>query len=473
MIQKYKLYIGGEWIETSQKLEVINPYNDEVVGIVSKGGEPEYEIAIGCAERAFKETRKLPSYKRADILERIVSGLRERREDLAKAITVEAGKPIMDSRTEVSRAMNTFSIAAEEAKRIPGEVIPLDLLPGSEERIGIIRRFPVGPVLGISPFNFPLNLVAHKVAPAIASGNPIIIKPASKTPLSALILAEIVDKSGLVKGAMSVIPSSGAVADTYVADERIKKVTFTGSPAVGWPMKAKAAKKRVTLELGGNAGVIIHSDGDLDFAIKRCAAGAFAYAGQVCISIQRIFVHENIYKAFIEGLTQEVTSLKMGDPMDETTTMAPMIEKEEVERTEAWVEEAVKGGAELVVGGKRKGAFFEPTVLTNTKPAMKVCCNEAFAPLVVVEEYKDFETAVNGVNDSIYGLQAGIFTSDMKKAFYAFNEIEVGGVIVNDIPTYRVDHMPYGGVKGSGFGREGIKYAIEEMTEMRLMALKT
>jgi acyl-CoA reductase-like NAD-dependent aldehyde dehydrogenase len=473
MTQEYKLLAGGEWIWTSQKLEVVNPYNDEVVGIVSKGDRPEYEKAIASAEKAFEVMRKMPAYQRAEVLQRIVDGLKTRREDLARSITLEAGKPITDSRTEVSRTINTFSIAVEEAKRIPAEIIPLDLMAGSEERIGIIRRFPLGPVLGISPFNFPLNLVAHKVAPAIASGNTIIIKPASMTPMTALILGEIVDDAGLVKGGLSVIPSSGSAADKYISDERIKKITFTGSPAVGWSIKARAAKKRVTLELGGNAGVIVHSDGDVRFASKRCAVGAFSFAGQVCISVQRVFVHEDVLDAFLEGLKEEISCLKMGDPMDETTTLAPMIEKGEADRTEAWVEEAVRDGATVVVGGRRKGSFFEPTVLTNTKPVMKVCSNEVFAPLVVVEKYTNFKDAVNEVNDSMYGLQAGVFTSDIKRAFHAFNEIEVGGVIINDIPTYRVDHMPYGGVKESGFGREGVKYAIEEMTEMRLMALKT
>ena len=472
MVQEYKLFLGGEWRETYDKLHVINPYNDEVVGIVSKGGEGEFEEAIERGEEAFEETRRLPSYKRAETLERIVKGLKERKEELASAITLEAGKPIVDSRVEVERAINTFTIAMEEAKRISGEVIPLDLMAGSEDRVGIIRRFPVGVIFGISPFNFPLNLVAHKVAPAIAVGNPVIIKPASKTPVTAVILGDIVDKAGLVKGGMSVIPSSASLADRYVADDRIKMVTFTGSPAVGWPMKAKAGKKKVTLELGGNAGVIVHSDADIDFSAKRCAAGAFSYAGQVCISVQRIFVHESIFKNFTERLTEVVSSLKMGDPMNEETTLPPMIEKIAAKRTEKWVDEAVKEGARLITGGKRKGSFFEPTLLTETKPAMKVCSDEAFAPVAVVEPYREFEDAVRSVNDSVYGLQAGVFTSDIKRAFYAFNEIEVGGVIINDIPTYRVDHMPYGGVKGSGFGREGIKYAVEEMTEMRLMVLK-
>ena len=471
MSQAYKVFVGGKWKDTSDKLEVINPYNDEVAGVVCKGGEAEYEEAIKMADEAFEETRKLPVYKRAEVLGRIVDGLKEGREELARTITLESGKSITDSRVEVSRAANTFTIAMEEAKRIPGEVIPLDLIAGSEGRVGVIRRFPIGTVLGISPFNFPLNLVAHKVAPAIACGNPIILKPASKTPMTALILGEIVDRAGLTKGGMSVIPSPGSLADRYVADDRIKMVTFTGSPAVGWPMKAKAGRKKVTLELGGNAGVIVHSDGDVEFAAKRCAVGAFSYAGQVCISVQRIYVQKDVYKKFLEGLTEAASSFKMGDPMDEATTIAPMIEGGAAERSEEWVEEAVKDGARVVVGGKRRGPFFEPTVLTDTKPAMKVCSHEVFAPLVVVEPYRDFEDAVNRVNDSTYGLQAGVFTADIKRAFYAFNEIEVGGVIINDIPTYRVDHMPYGGVKGSGFGREGVRYTMEEMTEMRLMAL--
>ncbi|MFQ5900153.1 MAG: aldehyde dehydrogenase family protein [Thermodesulfobacteriota bacterium] len=471
--ETHKIMIGGEWRETSKKERVLNPFNGKVVAEVYHSTEKEFDEVIDKAEQAFAVTRNLPVYKRVKILERVIEGLKERQDELAETITLEAGKPILSSRTEVLRAINTFTIAMEEAKRIPGEVIPLDLMEGSEGRVGIVRRFPVGPILGISPFNFPLNLVAHKVAPAIAAGNPIIIKPASKTPLTALILGDIVDKAGGPDGAISVIPCPGSIAGDYIGDKRIEMLTFTGSPEVGWALKGRAGRKKVTLELGGNAGAIVHSDSDIDLAAKRCVVGAFSYSGQVCISVQRIFVQQEVYGPFLKRLIETTKALRIGDPMDEKTDIGPMIDKGAVDRIEEWVEEAVKGGAKVTIGGKRKGTVFDPTILTDTRPDMKVNCKEVFAPVVTVEPYKDFEEAVQGVNDSDYGLQAGVFTNDLNRIFYAFNEIQAGGVIVNDVPTYRTDQMPYGGIKESGFGREGVKYAIEEMTEMKLLALNT
>jgi len=471
MTKEYKFLINGEWRRSSIKEAIKNPYNNETVVEVYFAEEADLEDAVKSSQRAFEITRKLPAYKRADILKNIVRGLEQRKEELAKTITLEAGKPITDSRGEVSRAINTFQIASEEAKRIEGEVIPLDLMQGSEGRLGIVRRFPIGPILGITPFNFPLNLVAHKVAPAIASGNTIILKPAPKTPITAILLGEIATEAGLPAGALNVIPCSNLLAEKLVTDDRIKKLSFTGSAAVGFKLKAKAGMKKITLELGGNAGVIIHSDADIDFAAKRCTIGGFSYAGQICISVQRIYVQKNIYGEFLDKFLANIKKLRMGDPMDESTNIGPMIEQGASQRTEEWLNEAIKDGAKILTGGKRNGNFFEPTVLTNTKPSMKVCGEEVFAPLVTVEQYDKFEESVVMVNNSLYGLQAGLFTRDIKNIFYAYNEIEVGGVIVNDIPTYRIDHMPYGGVKMSGFGREGIRYAINEMTELKLLAM--
>ena len=471
MTKEYKFLINGEWRRSSIKEAIKNPYNNETVVEVYFAEEADLEDAVKSSQRAFEITRKLPAYKRADILKNIVRGLEQRKEELAKTITLEAGKPITDSRGEVSRTINTFQIASEEAKRIEGEVIPLDLMQGSEGRLGIVRRFPIGPILGITPFNFPLNLVAHKVAPAIASGNTIILKPAPKTPITAILLGEIATEAGLPAGALNVIPCSNLLAEKLVTDDRIKKLSFTGSAAVGFKLKAKAGMKKITLELGGNAGVIIHSDADIDFAAKRCTIGGFSYAGQICISVQRIYVQKNIYGEFLDKFLANIKKLRMGDPMDESTNIGPMIEQGASQRTEEWLNEAIKDGAKILTGGKRNGNFFEPTVLTNTKPSMKVCGEEVFAPLVTVEQYDKFEESVVMVNNSLYGLQAGLFTRDIKNIFYAYNEIEVGGVIVNDIPTYRIDHMPYGGVKMSGFGREGIRYAINEMTELKLLAM--
>lgn len=471
--REYKFLINGEWRKSSQKETVKNPFNGETVASVYFAEERDIEDAILSSQKAFEITRKLPAYKRAEILKNIVKGLEQRKEEIAKTITFEAGKPITDSRTEVLRAINTFQIASEEAKRIEGEVIPLDLMPGSENRLGIVRRFPIGPVLGITPFNFPLNLVVHKVAPAIASGNTIILKPAPKTPVTALLLGEIVSEAGLPAGGLNIVPCSNIMAEKLVADERIKKLSFTGSAAVGIKLKVLAGMKKVTLELGGNAGAIIHSDADIDFAAKRCALGAFSFAGQICISVQRIYAQKDIYNEFLYKFMANVEKLKVGDPMDESTNIGPMIDEKAGMRTDEWLKEAVADGAKILTGGKRNGSFFEPTVLTNTKPSMKVCGQEVFAPLVTVEKYEGFEDAVSMVNNSIYGLQAGIFTRDIKNIFHAYNELEVGGVIVNDIPTYRADHMPYGGVKMSGFGREGVRYAIEEMTELKLLAINT
>ncbi|MFV1950935.1 MAG: aldehyde dehydrogenase family protein [Nitrospinota bacterium] len=473
MSEHYKFFICGEWRNSSQEMEVVNPYNGEVVGVVFQGEKRDINNAIDCAAAAFDHTRRLPAYRRAEILEKISKGIEERGEEIARIITLECGKPITDSRIEVKRAVNTFKIAAEEAKRIYGDLIPLDLMAGSEERLAITRRFPIGPIVGISPFNFPLNLVAHKIAPAIASGNPIILKPASKTPITALILGEIIEEAGIPAGGVSIIPCPGTLAEEIVTDERIKMLTFTGSAVVGWHLKEKANKKKVTLELGGNAGVIVHSDADIDYAVKRCITGSFSYSGQVCISVQRIYAEEGIYEEFVDRFITQVRTLRTGDPMDDATNIGPMLDLSSAERIEKWLKEATENGAKILVGGNRNGILFEPTLVTNTKPDTKINCQEVFGPVVTITPYKNFKEAINMVNNSVFGLQAGVFTKDVQNIFYAFDELNVGGLIINDVPTYRVDHMPYGGVKESGFGREGLRYTIEEMTELKLMALKT
>ncbi|MBI5599880.1 MAG: aldehyde dehydrogenase family protein [Deltaproteobacteria bacterium] len=471
MKKEYPICVAGEWKKTASPLDVINPYDGSVAGVTFLAGADDIERAVEAGAAAFEELKKYPSCKRADILSRVVKGIMERADELARTIAIEAGKPIKDARAEVKRAANTFQIASEEAKRLGGEVLPLDVMEGPEKRVGIVRRFPVGPVLAITPFNFPLNLVAHKVAPAMACGCPVIVKPATKTPLAALTLGKIITGAGWPPGGISVVPCPSALAEKAVKDRRIKKLTFTGSAAVGWRLKDTAGMKRVTLELGGNAGVIIEEDADIDLAAKRCAYGAFSYAGQVCISVQRIYAHRNVFERFTARFLENVRALRPGDPLDQTTDIGPMIDEAAAERAEAWVKEAVKEGAKVLVGGKRQGNFFEPTVLTGVRPSMKVCNEEVFAPVATLSVFEDFEQAVAEVNNSPYGLQAGIFTNDAKKIFYAFEKLDVGGVIAGDVPTYRADNMPYGGVKMSGFGREGVRYAIEEMTEQRVLVL--
>ncbi|MBI3609943.1 MAG: aldehyde dehydrogenase family protein, partial [Nitrospirae bacterium] len=404
---EYKVFLAGSWKGTQSTVEITNPYLGEKIGKVHQAGPEEIEAAIRAAQSVFPELRRMPLYRRAEALQKITDGVKTRREDLARMICLEAGKPITDARAEVGRAILNFQTAVEETKRLGGDLIPLDLAPGSESRFGIIRRFPVGPVLGISPFNFPLNLVGHKIAPAIASGNPIILKPAPKTPMTALMLGEIIAQSGLPAGAVSILPCSNDLAEQMVLDERFKLLSFTGSAKVGWYLKSIAGKKKVLLELGGNAGVIIHQDADLDLAARRSAAGGFSYAGQSCISVQRIFVQELVIKPFLDRFLGRVKGLKTGDPMEEATNVGPMIDSDAAERTELWVDEAVKQGAKVLIGGKRHGRMFEPTVLTDVTRVMKVCSEEVFAPLVVVIPYREFDEALSALNDSTYGLQAG------------------------------------------------------------------
>ncbi len=468
------LLLGGRWKETEKRFTVINPYNGQAISEVCKAGPAELEEALKLADEAAPLMAALPSHKKAGILQRASDALLEQKEELARTISLENGKPIRESRVEAERASLTFRIASEEAARgFNGEFMALDRNSASEGRWGITRRFPAGPVLGITPFNFPLNLVAHKVAPAIAAGNPVIIKPASKTPVSALLLGGILMEAGLPEGCLSILPAGGKEIEPAVTDPRVKVLSFTGSATVGWALKRLAFDKKVILELGGNAGLLLDEDCDLDNAVSRTLAGAFSYAGQVCISVQRIYAHRKVHDAFLERFVAGVKSLKLGDPMDESVQSGPMIDEDNLARVASWVGEALALGAKVVTGGKRTGAFFyEPTVVVDATPRMKLSCMEVFAPVVTVTRVDSFEEGLLAINDSVYGLQAGIFTRDLKRAFTAFETLQTGGVIINDVPTYRVDHMPYGGIKQSGSGREGVRYAIEEMTEPRLMALR-
>jgi glyceraldehyde-3-phosphate dehydrogenase (NADP+) len=469
--RSFGFFLNGNWNTHGRESVVTSPYDHSVIAVVSEADGDAVETAIESAVQAFGITRKMPSHQRATILHKIVDGMSARREEFARTICQEAGKPIKIARIEVERAINTFQIAAEESTRIYGEYIPLDTLESTTGRWGLVRRFPLGPVFGITPFNFPLNLVAHKVAPAIAAGCPIILKPAPQTPICSLMLAEIVDECGWPEGGIAVMPLSNDNAAILVADDRIKLLTFTGSAAVGWQLKGRAGKKRVTLELGGNAGVIVHSDADLHYAVQRCIAGGFSYAGQTCISVQRIVVHQSVFQKFTDLLVQGVRKLKSGDPMQESTDIPPLIREQDAIRAVAWIDEAVKDGAKLLCGGHRNGSMVEPAVLTDTSPTMRVNCAEVFAPVVTVEPYETFDEALASINHSDYGLQAGVMTRDALLIQTAFEELEVGGVIVGDVPSFRVDQMPYGGVKDSGLGREGLRYAIEDMTERKLLVM--
>lgn len=469
---EFRLFLDGQWVAGETVTEIRSPHDGRLAGLAHRAGAAQVEQAMESAARAFAVTRRMPTHQRAAMLEGVVAGLKADYEGLARLIALEAGKPLKYARQEVSRAILTFTDAVEESKRIRGEWLPLDLDEASTGRQGLVRRFPVGPVAAITPFNFPLNLVAHKVAPALACGNPVVLKPASQTPLTALRLAELVQNAGAPPGSLNVVHCPGALAERLATDARLKYLSFTGSGAVGWRLRDLAGHKKVTLELGGNAGVAVHSDADLAHAAQRCAMGGFAYAGQTCISVQRIFVHQPVLEPFLEAFLDGVRRLKVGDPLEEQTDVGPMISEAEARRAVAWVEEAVRQGATLLLGGETRGNLMPPTVLTRTTPAMKVNCQEIFAPVVTVEPYQDWAEALRLINDSPYGLQAGIFTRDMPAIAQAFDALEVGGLLVNDVPTWRADVMPYGGWKESGLGREGVRYAIESMTERRILVWK-
>jgi acyl-CoA reductase-like NAD-dependent aldehyde dehydrogenase len=460
--------IGGKSVATGETYEVRNPYNDELIAVVHRAGPAGIEAAIAGAARAFETTRKLPAWKRAEVLNRAADLLEAAREDFAHTIALEAGKPIKTARVEAERAAFTFRVAAEETKRNYGEIVPLDWLPGNEGRIAHVRRVPLGPVAGISPFNFPLNLVAHKVAPALAAGNPIVLRPASQTPVSALKLGKVVLEAGWPEEGIAVVPSTTKDAAPLVEDDRIKLLSFTGSPVVGWGLKNRAGMKRVTLELGGNAAVVVHADADAAFAAERIVWGGTAHAGQSCISVQRVYAHESLAD-FEADLVRRFEALVVGDPLDEETDVGPVIDDGAADRVEAWLGEAVAGGARVLAGGERSGRMVQPTLLTNLDERMKVSCEEVFAPVIGLYRYSNVLEALDRAGASEFGLQAGLFTNDLRVVDAAFERIEVGGLMVNDVSTYRIDHMPYGGVKRSGFGREGLRYAIEEMSELRLL----
>jgi acyl-CoA reductase-like NAD-dependent aldehyde dehydrogenase len=468
----HPIYLAGRWVDSPTALVIDDPaHPGQSAGATYLATAEQYEAAVEAAVHGFEAMRALPTYERAAALRHISAGIADRRDELAELITRESGKPIRDARVEADRGALVFRLAAEEAERLGGETMPLDIGPAHRGRHGLTRRFPVGPVAGISPFNFPLNLAAHKVAPAIAAGCSIVLKPPSRDPLTMLTVAEIIDEAGLPPGAVSVLPMDRELGDRLVGDDRFRLLSFTGSPAVGWRMKAAAGKKRVVLELGGNAGAIIDASADLGWAVRRSLVGAFAYSGQVCISVQRLLVHEAVWQEFVDRFVAGAEALRLGDPLDPETDVGPMVDDATVERTERWVAEAVAEGAHVLTGGRGQGRFFRPTVITDAPRTARVCSEEAFAPLVVLAPFREFEDAVAGINDSRFGLQAGIFTSDLAHAWRAFEALEVGGVIVNDVPTYRVDLMPYGGVKDSGLGREGLRWSIEDMTELRLMVL--
>jgi glyceraldehyde-3-phosphate dehydrogenase (NADP+) len=467
----FPIIIDGKPATTKEILEIKSPFDSRLIGKTYRAGAKEIELAIVSAVQGFKTTRLMSMYERSEKLARVAAAITERREEFAQIICAEAGKPIKYARIEAERAALTFSDAAEECKRLRGEYLPLDYDPGSLGRWGIVRRFPLGVILGISPFNFPLNLVAHKAAPALAAGDCIIVKPASQTPLSALRLAREIIETGWPPGAIQVLPMDSKNAHLLVKDNRIKMLTFTGSPAVGWDLKNNAGYKRVTLELGGNAGVIIHQDAELEYAAARCAAGGFAQAGQSCIAVQRIYIHDTIYDEFLDIFLKKVQALKTGDPLNEQVDVGPLINPAETGRVRQWLQEAIDKKARVLLGGKTEGSLFYPTVVTNVDPGLRLSCQEVFAPLVVIYRYDDTAAVLEQVNDSEYGLQAGLFTRDARFIFQAFERLEVGGVIVGDVPTYRIDPMPYGGTKHSGLGREGVRYAMEEMTEMKLLVM--
>ncbi len=469
--REWGYFIGGEFRTSGEPLEVHSPLDNALVGVTFWTPEREIEEGIARAQAAFAEVATLPIYRRAEILRKMSAGVEARREELVRMLALEAGKPRKTGNAEVERAIFNLRNASEEAQRIEHEFLALDLLPAGKGRWGIVRRFPIGPILAITPFNFPLNLVAHKIAPALAAGNSIVQKPSPKTPICSLILAEIAREAGVPAGAVNVVSCANERTERLAADDRFHLLTFTGSGEVGWRLKRQAGKKRVALELGGNAGVIVHSDADVDLAAEHCVRGGFSYAGQSCISVQRIFVHRPVWDRFLQAFVERVRALAVGDPLDEKTDVGPLISLEAARRVESWVQEAVEGGAKLLTGGRRDQAFYSPTVLTETRPQMRVNCAEVFGPVVTLEPYDSFEKALKEVNDSPYGLQAGVFTHDTRAIFRAFQELQVGGVMVNDVPSYRVDHMPYGGVKDSGMGREGARYAIEEMTERKILVM--
>lgn len=468
--KKYKMLIHNEWIDSSESISVLNPFNQTEIGNVAVADKAILNQAIESAQNGFDNVKQMPAHLRSGILERTSVLLDNHKEEFAGIIAAEAGKAWKYAVGEVTRAVQTFKFAAEEAKRIHGETVPLDAAIGAENRMGFYLRQPIGIIGAITPFNFPLNLVAHKVAPAIAAGNSVVLKPASYTPLTALRLGELMLEAGLPAGALNIVIGGGStVGNWLVEDERLAMITFTGSPVVGRHIKSKAGLKRVTLELGSNSAVILDETANLDAALPRCSLGGFANSGQVCIHVQRIYVHEKIARPFIDQFVAATQQLVVGNPQEKNCDVGPMIALSEAKRAEDWVKEAVSQGAKILCGGTRDGALFQPTVLTNVSEDMRVMRDEIFAPVVTISPFKTVDEAITRVDNSKYGLQAGIYTQDVNHAFKAIKGINVGGVMVNDVPTFRADHMPYGGNKESGIGREGLKFAIEEMTNIKMV----
>ena len=463
--------VAGEWKQGTEAFDVSNPFDGSLVARVATPTAQDVEAAVAAAADAFDQTRKLPVHARSEALLHISTRLQERAGEVAEIICREGGKPLKWAKVEAARAVSTFRWAAEELRRMDGETMRLDTEESLGSRMAIVRRFPMGPVLAIAPFNFPVNLVAHKMAPALAVGAPIVIKPATKTPLGALLLGELFTETDLPAGMLSVLPIGGKEAGELAKDERFKKISFTGSSQVGWDLKKADPKKAVTLELGGNAGVIVHSDADLDKAAQRVAFGGFYQAGQSCISVQRVLVESSVFEEFKTKLVTEVEKLKVGDTADPDTDVGPLIDHDALEKVSSWVDEAVQAGAEILVGGKREDPIYTPTVLSKTRPDMKVRREEIFGPVVTVESYESWDEAIALTNETRYGLQAGVFTRDVGRIMQAHRDIEAGGVIVNDVASFRADQMPYGGLKDSGSGREGLRYAMEEMTEIKVLVL--
>jgi acyl-CoA reductase-like NAD-dependent aldehyde dehydrogenase len=468
----YPLYLANEAKQLNTDLAVTDKFTGEVATRVALADAKTIEAGIAAAAEAAEPMARMAAFERQNILMHCVKRFQERADELAYALCIEAGKPIRDSRGEVGRLIDTFRIAAEESVRITGEIQPLDISARAKGYQGMWKRVPIGPCSFISPFNFPLNLAAHKIAPALAVGCPFVMKPASRTPLGAIIIGEILAETNLPKGAFSILPAARDGADLFTTDERLKLLSFTGSPEVGWDLKARAGKKKVVLELGGNAAVIIDADADLDDAVERTIFGAFYQSGQSCIGVQRIIVHESIYNTFRDKLVAKTKTLIAGNPHDEKTFIGPMIDVKEASRLDTWVQEAVAKGGKLLCGGKREGAMLEATLLEGVDRNTKIYQEEAFGPVAIISKFSKFEDALNEVNDSKFGLQAGIFTRDIFKAMDAWDKLDVGGVVIGDVPSYRVDNMPYGGVKDSGLGREGIRFAIEDMTEIRNLVIR-
>lgn len=469
-MNEHKIYCAGKFITASKKLEVTNKYTGKVYAITYQANEKDLDNAIKAAEKVRQKCKGLSSLGKYTALKFVHDQLLKNKKRLAEILCIESGKPIIYASAEIERAAQTFLIAAEECKRLPGEVMSLDWIPNGKNKEGIVRYFPIGIVAGISPFNFPLNLAVHKIAPAIAAGCSIILKPASTTPLSTLELAKIIDQTDLPKGMISILPMTRETGNLLVTDNRINLLSFTGSPEIGWELKKQSGKKKVVLELGGNAGVIVTDSANIKNIIDKCVTGAFSYSGQICIHAQRFYVHKKVYDQFLELMKKEAKNLKYTDPLSEKAKLSCMIDEDNAKRVEKWVNEAIKQGAKLICGGKRKNSFYEATILTNTTSKMKVNAEEVFGPVICIEKYNGkIEDAVEKINDTKFGLQCGIFTDSISELDYAFKNCEVGGVLHNEVPTLRFDQMPYGGIKESGLGREGVKYAIMDMMEAKVM----